>query len=270
MDNVIFVLIFICFVKLFINMKALREIVNSKKILIAAHRGNSSNFPENTISAFQSAVNLGVDMIELDVQFTKDNQIVVSHNEILRNTKQHLSELTFDQIKDFNNGSWFSSDFANERIPLLSDVIKEFSNKVYFSIEVKPFFSTKTKNEITQLATLVAENNLTQNIVIASFDAKNLSFIKSINPQINTAAIFNSKLNLLPIDYKNECESDAIICSLDELNEKFAANANQNDIFIGIYGAKTKSDIDKCLANNVKVIGTDFPAQIIKLINEFN
>jgi glycerophosphoryl diester phosphodiesterase len=275
-------------------MKSLRAIVNTKKILIAAHRGNSNNFPENTIAAFQSAVNLGADMIELDVQFTKDKQIVVYHNEILRNDNQLISELTFNEIKNIDNGSWFSNDFANERIPLLVDVIKEFHAQIYFSVEVKPFFSTQTKTELTQLVALLVQNNLTQNIVIASFDTKNLSYIKSINPQIYTAAIFdcrlknNDKLNnddkledglknenklnnglkFLPIDYKNECGCDAIICSLDELDEEFATNATENNIFIGIYGAETKNDIDKCLANNVKVIGTNFPARIVQLINE--
>jgi len=240
-------------------MKPLREIVNSNKVLIAAHRGDSSNFPENTMVAFQSAVNIGVDMIELDVQFTKDKQIVVAHNETLRNTNQNISDLTFAQIKDFDNGSWFSNDFANERIPLLSDVLERFGDKVYFSIEVKPFFSVQTKNELTQLAKLISQNNLMQNVVIASFDTKNLSFIKSINSQINTAAVFdsrNSEAKLLPSDYKNKCGCDAIICSLEELNEEFAADATQNGIFIGIYGAKTKNDFEKCLANNVKVIGT--------------
>ena len=254
-------------------MKSLREIVNTRKILIAAHRGNSSNFPENTVAAFQSAVNVGADMIELDVQFTKDNQIVVYHNEMLRNTQQNIPELDFDEIKNVDNGSWFADDFADERISLLADIIKKFHSSVYFIIEIKPFFSAQTKTELTQLTTLLMQNNLTQNIVIASFDTKNLSFVKSINSQINTAAIFNindksdSGANFSPMDYKNECGCDAIICSLDELNEEFAANATQNNIFIGIYGAETKNDVDKCIANNVKVIGTNAPAQIISYLD---
>jgi len=251
------------------SMKSLRETVKLNKILIAAHRGDSSNFPENTFAAFKSAVQIGVDMIELDVQFTKDEKIIVTHNETLNS--ENIFDLTYDQIKDFDNGSWFSKEFSNERIPLLADVLREFGKQIYFSIEIKPFFSEKTQNKLLQLLELLFQNNLSQNVVVASFDTKNLSYLKSKNSEINTAAVFYSptknteKKLLLPVDYKNECGCNAIICSVKELNQQFAENAVQNNIFIGVYGVENKNDVEKCLANNVTVIGTDY-CKLIKSI----
>jgi glycerophosphoryl diester phosphodiesterase len=248
-------------------MKPLIEIINSKKIFVAAHRGFSKIYPENTMSAFKSAIELCIDIIEVDIQFSKDEQIIVYHNDVLRNTNHSISNLNFDDLKHFDNGSWFSEEFKNERIPLLCEVINELHSKAYLIIEIKPLFSEFTKRCIDNLISLLCETNYISNVVIASFDVNNISYIKTVNSKINTAAIFLPDSKLLPNEIKNECNCDAIICYIDELNKLFSDNATANNIFLGVYGAETKADLEKCISHNVKVVGSDHPEKILNLLN---
>ncbi len=82
--------------------------------LIIAHRGDSSNFPENTIPAFENALALGSDGIELDVRLTKDQELVVFHDHLLGRTApgfKPVNNYTLDEVQGLDVGSWFSSKF---------------------------------------------------------------------------------------------------------------------------------------------------------------
>ena len=89
---------------------------------IFAHRGSKGTHPENTLASFKGAVRVGSDGIELDVHLTKDGQLVVIHDETVDRTTNGTGEirtLTLAEIKEFDAGSWFKSDFAGEKIPTL-------------------------------------------------------------------------------------------------------------------------------------------------------
>lgn len=110
---------------------------------IYAHRGNRAYFPENTLPAFQSAIDLKVDGIELDIHLTKDNQLVVIHDEKIDRTtngKGFVKDYTLSELKKLDAGSWFNEQFIGVTIPTLEEVI-ELLNKNNFTgmlnIEVK-------------------------------------------------------------------------------------------------------------------------------------
>ena len=93
---------------------------------IFAHRGSKSNRPENTLAAFSEAVRVGVDGIELDVHLTKDNQVVVIHDESIDRTTNGtglIRDMTFEEIRQYSAGSWFDTQYKFEKIPLLSEVL---------------------------------------------------------------------------------------------------------------------------------------------------
>ena len=95
--------------------------------LIIAHRGDSSNLPENTIPAFENALALGSDGIELDVRLTKDQELVVFHDRLLGRTapgSKPVSNYTLDELQGLDVGSWFSSKYKGERAPTLDEVLR--------------------------------------------------------------------------------------------------------------------------------------------------
>ena len=84
------------------------DFCNIKKPIISAHRGDKANFPENTMEAFESAVNMGVDMIETDIHLTRDNKLVLIHDHSVDRTPDgtgKVSEKTYDELKLLNAGT---------------------------------------------------------------------------------------------------------------------------------------------------------------------
>ncbi len=114
----------------------------TRTVEVTAHRGASIKYPENTMSAFVGAKELGADWIELDVQQTSDGKIIVIHDTNLKRTTgldKKTWEVDFEEISKLDAGSFFSEDFKGERIPLLEDVV-DFAkkNNIKLNIELKP------------------------------------------------------------------------------------------------------------------------------------
>src|SRR5579859_7074609 len=96
------------------------------RVTITAHRGASAYAPENTLAAFRLAHDLGADGVELDVHLTADDQLVVLHDDTLDRTTSGsglVREHAYAEIAALSAGAWFSEAFADERIPLLSQVL---------------------------------------------------------------------------------------------------------------------------------------------------
>ena len=93
---------------------------------VIGHRGASAEAPENTMTAFARALELGADGFEFDVQLTSDNQPVVIHDAMLERTTNGTGPVfasSLDQVRALDAGTWFNPDFAHERVPLLEDVL---------------------------------------------------------------------------------------------------------------------------------------------------
>lgn len=114
-----------------------------KKPTIIAHRGASGEAPENTLSAIQKAIDIGVDYIEFDVRLTKDGIPVVIHDDMVFRTTgythaRYVHDLTLDQIKTLDVGSWFDRRFAGETIPTLEEVLQVAAlSQAKLMIEIK-------------------------------------------------------------------------------------------------------------------------------------
>ena len=95
-------------------------------ISVAAHRGNSKYFPENTMAAFRSAADLDADMIEVDLHMTKDGEIIMMHDHTVDRTTDGcglIREKTLSEILSFDAGSWKGEAFRGEKVPLFKDFL---------------------------------------------------------------------------------------------------------------------------------------------------
>ena len=105
-----------------------------------AHRGASGTAPEHTRAAFVRALDIGVDMIELDVQLTRDEQLVILHDHELERTTNGrglVRDQTLAEIKSLDAGSWFGPEFAGETVLTLSEVLGLVGTAARLNVEVK-------------------------------------------------------------------------------------------------------------------------------------
>jgi len=152
---------------------------------IIAHRGGSTDAPENTLAAFQNAIALGVDWLEFDVQMTKDGALVVIHDETVDRTTNGtgaVRDLTLEDIRSFDAGQ-------GEKIPTFEEVLqlaKTSGVKILpetKSAELYPGIEEKLLQQLEQADYL-------DQTVIQSFNADSLERLHRLNPQANLCALY--------------------------------------------------------------------------------
>jgi glycerophosphoryl diester phosphodiesterase len=165
-----------------INVESLRDME------ITAHRGASVDYPENTMSAFQGAVDAGADWIELDVQQTKDGMIVVAHDANLKRVagvKKNIYDLTFDELEEIDVGSHLNKDFSSEHVPSLAEVlIFADENNIRLNIELKPNdHDFEVEESVLDLINTYYRKDM---CIISSLNYDSLKRVKEIDPSMRT------------------------------------------------------------------------------------
>lgn len=153
---------------------------------VIGHRGFAARYPENTLVAFQAAMDAGVPMIELDVTLSRDRKLVVIHDATLeRTTNGHGSvhDYTLEELKQLDAGSWFHSDFADQRLPELGEVLKLVNGRVITNIEIKshayePHHPPDAIEK--QVLALVKQKKVLDAVLISSFNADILAQISEM------------------------------------------------------------------------------------------
>lgn len=164
-------------------------------MLILGHRGASGLAPENTLSAFKKAFAFGVDGLEFDVQQCKSGEIVVFHDWTLERTtngKGNLKEFTLDELKKLDAGSWFSDEFAGERIPTLKEVLDICPKGSLINIELKEENSVERGTE-KKVADIIKEYPHL-NIVVSSFSHNLLKNFKEYAPATKIGLLFEANI----------------------------------------------------------------------------
>lgn len=159
-------------------------------VKIIAHRGFSSQYPENTLCSFQGAIDSGADLIELDLQITADKELVIFHDTELARTTNGVGiveSLSLAELRSYDAGSWFSPKFQGERIPTLMEVFKLCENKIGINIEIKP---TKVLDIIPAFEEALKENVSSLEVFVSSFDIHLLVELMERNPGLACAYAF--------------------------------------------------------------------------------
>ena len=160
---------------------------------ITAHRGSSSGAPENTMVALEKAVEEMADRAEIDVQETADGVIVLCHDTSLKRVagvNKKVSDLTLEQIKKLDVGSWFSSEYKGEQIPTLEEVMEYAKGKIDLNIEIKNLGNSSGLPE--KVIELVEKHEMQEQCVITSTNRFYLKRVKAVNPEIRTGYIISA------------------------------------------------------------------------------
>ena len=158
------------------------------------HRGAAGYCPENTFASFHKALQLGVDFIEMDVQMTKDGQLVVIHDPTVNRTtngKGKVKDFTLKEIQALDAGSWFDPKFTGEKIPSLSEFLDEFGGKVGILLEIKnpslyPGIEGKIADELLNRGLTSAEGS---QVIVQSFDQNSLKKFHQLIPSIQLGVL---------------------------------------------------------------------------------
>ncbi|GJQ62030.1 MAG: hypothetical protein SCALA702_10830 [Melioribacteraceae bacterium] len=195
---------------------------------ITAHRGASAYAPENSFAAVKTAIELEVDCIELDLQETADGKIILLHDPtFLRtgNINRNVWDVTYNEAKTFDIGSWFSEEFSKEYPPLLTDILDLIGGKCKINLELK--YNGRNKHLPVKVADFISDLNLEDQCIVTSFNLSFVNRIKENSPKITTGFISSLPyrpsvwLTRHPILSLNKISSrKVIVSSLQKLGKK--------------------------------------------------
>ena len=153
--------------------------------LVIAHRGASAAAPENTLAAFELAAKQGADAIELDVDRTRDDQLVVMHDATIDRTtdgRGRVSDLTTEEIRRVDAGMWKGSAFKGERVPLLEEVLTAVGQRLLINIEIKSMTVRGHGLEV-KVAALIKRFDLLDRVIVSSFNPFALRRMQQAEPR---------------------------------------------------------------------------------------
>lgn len=170
--------------------------------LVIAHRGFSALFPENTLPAFEAAISACADMIEFDVRLTRDNRLVVIHDETVDRTTNgqgRVRDLSLGELYHLDAGSWFGPAFAGTRIPSLESALKDLAGHCLINLELKPL-SASSYSERSALACnalgMVRSRGLMDDTLFSCFDHGMLRLMRRLEPRVNLGVLAEGPLDL--------------------------------------------------------------------------
>lgn len=182
-----------CYLLMSFNNNPFENVAIFHETKVMAHRGASKEAPENTMAAFEKAIDDMADYIELDVQLTGSGEVIVMHDSNAYRTTgidANIVEMTYREVKSLDAGSWFSDEYKGENVPLLKEVLEFTQGKIKLNIELKPSDNGEllAKNTVR----LIEKYNMVNDCVITSFSNSALQAVKSYNENIKVGYILSA------------------------------------------------------------------------------
>ncbi|GAA0322455.1 glycerophosphodiester phosphodiesterase [Bacillus carboniphilus] len=242
-----------------------------EETLIYAHRGSKGTHPENTLIAFEHAIHLGVDGIELDVHLSKDGHLIVIHDETVDRTTNgtgYIRDLTLTEIKRLDAGSWFSTEYEGEQVPTLSEVLELMKNTtLYLNIEIKADIIPYENIEEKILQAIRDSDFDEKRIIISSFNHYSVAKFKKLAPNIETAILFMEIL-LDPWEYAKTVGATSLHVYEPVAFTETAHEALKNNFPVRTFTVNNKNHMRALMEQNISAIMTDYPKEALTIRSE--
>ncbi|BBM18770.1 MULTISPECIES: glycerophosphodiester phosphodiesterase [Enterococcus] len=241
--------------------------------VIIAHRGSAGTHPENTLPAFMEAVRTGADGIELDVHLTADQQLVVIHDESVDRTtdgKGLIRELTLEEIKELDAGSWFDEKYQATKISTLQEVLNlllqmRFRGFLCIEIKTNKFHYPGIEEKISSVMT---SKEWPFTYWYTSFNIDSLRILHEYEPDAQYDLIQKNDLE----KYKTVLDSDfieGVHPSYDWVKQN-PSIVKEYEKAIRPWTPNLYETMMACFENKLAGIITDFPEKAIRARSRYN
>jgi glycerophosphoryl diester phosphodiesterase len=256
------------------------------QFLVIAHQGGDGLRPSNTMSAFENAVALGVDVLEMDIHSTQDGILVTIHDATIDRTTNgsgRVLDYTFEALQQFDAGYHFPT-LAEEAhrsdkpyrgqgitIPALTEIFEAFP-EMPMVIEIKQ----KTPSIVTPFCELLRQYQMTDQVVVATFHEDTVREFRQVCPEVPTAAVESEVrlffvLNSIGLTPGFQPEAYAFQVpeysgDLQVVTRSFVENAQQHNIDVHPWTINDEAGMRRLIAAGVQGIITDYPDKLLQIL----
>ncbi len=269
MKNKYIIYLLLTFVFLSCEKQNKKSQVSQKRTKIIAHRGFSSVAPENTLAAFQKAVDIEADYFELDVHKTKDNKLVVIHDNSVDRTssngrKGNVYTLTYKELNKIKVGypKKFGDEYIEEKIPLLREALQLAKGKIKVCIEIK------THNIEKEVLEIIDNLRMNREVMILSFHFDILSKLRKLDKQIPILYL-SDYANKQTIEYAVLINAKAIgVGYKTNPTKEFIEYAHKKGVEVWKWTVNTEKDMINLIDLGIDGIITNFPDKALAIRGE--
>jgi len=239
--------------------------------VVIAHRGFKRKYPENTITAFEAAIDAGANMIELDVTLSKDREVIVIHDDTLNRTtngKGSVRRYSLAELKRFDAGSWFDPRFKGEQIPTLGEVLNLVKNRILLNIEIKKsaYESDNPYDSIEkQVLRLVSMTGCLDSVLFSSFAPAVLKRIVKLENRSRIAFLTEKPLTQKVWKYCKDLSPFSWNPDYRSVTESRVQEMHGKNIRVFPYTVNSFSDAKRLVEMGVDGFFTDDPALMTSL-----
>ncbi|MFW3590998.1 glycerophosphodiester phosphodiesterase [Staphylococcus caprae] len=237
---------------------------------IVAHRGLPEDYPENTLIAYKHALMLHIDMLEIDVHYTKDKQLVVIHDDTIDRTsngKGKVIDYTLDELREFDFGAYRGDKFKGERIPTLDevlDLVDHFSKTLLLEIK-KPSQYPGIEEMIVEK---LKERSMPKHkVILQSFDFDCVKKLAEMNLEFELGVLLSKKQYWYKLPNFKEIAKVADYANPNYalVTKRFMKHAHEEMLKVLPYTVNESKAVKKLIDFEVDGVISDIPEDIFKL-----
>ncbi len=242
--------------------------------LIFAHRGACKAAPENTLPAFEAALRLGADGVELDIQYSSDGGLVVFHNPTLEATSTGTGRVTahtLAELRELDAGAWFGPGFAGTRIPTLDEVLDLLRGRALVNIELKVLYSFRSSLS-ADAVTAVRRHGMADQVIFSSFNPFALRDAKRAGPEIETGLLLAPDLPAwmrLGLT-RRYARAGGLHPELVMVDAAYMARARKLGLPVRVWTVDEEADMRRLIDLGVDAIITNVPDRLAALLHGSN
>ncbi|MCS1352407.1 glycerophosphodiester phosphodiesterase [Mechercharimyces sp. CAU 1602] len=257
-----------------------------ENILNVAHRGASGFAPEHTMLSYSLGQWMQGDYIEIDLQMTKDGELIAFHDETLDRTTNGsglVKDYTLAEIKELDAGSWFNEEYPQKAFPLfkgltvptLDEVLTRFGKRANYYIETKspevyPGMEEKLLETLEQHG-LIGKKARENQVLIQSFSQESLQKVHRLNPDVSLVQLlwYTEPATITAAELQ-EIKRYAIGIGMnhDLVDQKYIQSARDHDLLVHPYTVNKKKDMRKMLDWGATGMFTNYPNRLHEVIQE--
>ena len=237
------------------------DIPTQNNTVIIAHRGAAGKAPENTLAALEQAITDGSDWIEIDVQESRDGEIIVTHDRDfmkLAGNPLQVWDGSLDEIKQLDIGSWFASQFSAERVPTLKEVLKLAEKRCRVLIELKDYGHNRHLEE--RVAEIVEEAGMADKIAIMSLNRDAINRFHNLRPDWPVGLLLSKAIGKI-----SNSELDFLAVNMATAKPAFIRRLQASGRQVFVWTVNDPASMSRIMALGVDGIITDEPALAMKI-----
>ncbi|MGW8266633.1 MAG: glycerophosphodiester phosphodiesterase family protein [Longimicrobiales bacterium] len=233
-------------------------------VAITAHRGSSRRAPENTLSSLRQAMEDGADFAEIDVQTTRDGHVVLLHDRDfmrLAGDPRRLEDLSLEEARALDVGSWFDPAFAGERVATITEAVDLVRGRLKLNIELK--YNRPDPGLVPALIEVLREEGFIDQCVITSLDFASLEEVKRIEPRLETGLVLTQSVGnpaRLPVDF--------LSVNTNAARNRLISHAHRTGKAIHVWTVNDRETMNRMIEAGVDNVITDEPYEMRRVLQE--